>query len=151
MKVKALILESESNGVMVDGKIEDGRLYVGDKLFFIDLNKTKINPIYIKKFFGYMPLYILKCDSLIPISFETESKKIKLKDVVFIKKEIKPAELKYVRTELPKLIRDSFELEFVKNFAQYKVKKKMSLGNIPFILLIIGTFAISYFIVFSLM
>ena len=151
MKVKALILESESNGVMVDGKIEDGRLYVGDKLFFIDLNKTKINPIYIKKFFGYMPLYILKCDSLIPISFETESKKIKLKDVVFIKKEIKPAELKYVRTELPKLIRDSFELEFVKNFAQYKVKKKMSLGNIPFILLIIGTFAISYFIVFSMM
>jgi len=151
MKVKALILESESNGVMVDGKIEDGRLYVGDKLFFIDLNKTKISPIYIKKFFGYMPLYILKCDSLIPISFETESKKIKLKDVVLIKKEIKPAELKYVRTELPKLIKDSFELEFVKNFAQYKVKKKMSLGNIPFILLIIGTFAISYFIVFSLM
>lgn len=60
---KVLLLESEHEGFLKNGKLKNGLLEVDDKVFYVD----DAVPINIKGKFGkYEPLFIVKWNSLVP-------------------------------------------------------------------------------------
>jgi hypothetical protein len=58
----ALYFESEDVAKLVKGKLEDGMLDIGDKMF--DVNSFK--PRMLRKGFGFYPLYLIRWDCVNP-------------------------------------------------------------------------------------
>lgn len=59
---KVLFFNTKNEAVLVNCKVQDGKIVYQDKIFVVD----KAYPLLIKTSFGYEPLYIIKWDSLEP-------------------------------------------------------------------------------------
>ncbi len=151
IKSKALILESDTEGRIINVNVKNGKIYTDDGIFIIDMFKHKIKPIILNTFFGKKTLYILKWNSIIPCSFDIKENTEKINKINFIKREIVPLELKFVKTELPETIKNSFELEFIKSFSKYSTKSKIKLDNKFFIVGVIVFFIIVYAVIYSML
>jgi hypothetical protein len=64
VKSKILFFDSERNCRLVKAEIKDGHVMIEDKMFNIDTNE----PLLLKDWRSYTPLYILKWDSIEPAS-----------------------------------------------------------------------------------
>lgn len=63
-----LVFDSTYEARLVKAKIEDGRVWIDDKEFFVDQTK----PLLLKKLTGFKPLYIIKWDTVTPSQITPE-------------------------------------------------------------------------------
>jgi hypothetical protein len=149
MKGKAILREIDNMAEIKNCKVEDGNLVIGKREFIVDLEKTKINPVWVKKFpFGFVPYFDLKWNCIVPSSFERKDTKIsETGQPVFVKRELVPTEHKFLKTELPEALKETNDWRFLKELKHYGAgeKKKISAGKIAIV------FGLIMFFVFILM
>jgi hypothetical protein len=77
---KALYFHTENDAELINAKVKDGGMVIGDKKFVVDMSK----PLNLRRKFGMTePLYLLKWDSIFParISHNAVERQIKINEV----------------------------------------------------------------------
>jgi hypothetical protein len=124
----------------------DGNLIIGKREFIVDLSTTKIEPVWMKRMFGFVPYFELKWNSLIPSQHVVRDTKVGN----FIKRELVPIEHKFAKTELPEAVKELADWRFMKELKHYSgdEKKKINMGKWLLILGLVGV-AVFAFLMFA--
>jgi len=125
MRGAFLFLDTNWTAEIKRAKIKSGKVVLADGEHILD----KTTPFQLKSFFGTRPLYLMKWNSLYPMTFEVQEKTSTFKDVETGKEiQMTTKELVPVKTEFyekggagysPEILKTTQDVRFLKGMKKY--------------------------------
>ena len=124
MKEKFLVFKTDFTAEMVSSKVKDGKTVIGNKEFEVD----KTRPFTLKTAFGNRVFYLLKWNSLYPMTFAVKEDVKTYRDDTGKELQVKTQELVSVEPEFyekggagysPEMLKTTTDVRFLKGFRAY--------------------------------
>jgi hypothetical protein len=139
-----LMFDTDFSAELMTGKIVNGKVILGETEHFVD----KTPPFHLKKGLGTRPLYLMKWNSIYPMTFEVQEKKGTINFPDGTTKEIISKDLVPVSTEFyegkaekgynPELLKTTSDTRFLKGMKKYSEGGGFELkGSLSKILLVV--------------